>query len=302
MANNMRPIIGILSQEVSSYINEKYDNQYHSIIAASYVKFVEGAGARVVPIWIGKPASYYRDIMSKINGVLLPGGIASFRERDGFADAASHIYRIAKEMNEDRIHFPILGICLGFEVLVYIMSGRSDDILTSCDAENIAWPLNFTTSARHSRMFKYAPEDIIDMLKTEDLTFNVHRQCVTIKKLNSHNITDQFRVLSTNRDRNGREFISSLEVIGYPFYGLQFHPEKNLYEWKTGRGIPHGDGATRVSQYFANFFVKEARKNNNHFENEEEVPHLIYNYRAKHTAREGIVFQQSYLFKRNHGV
>jgi len=45
------PIIGILSQEVypDTLIAKEYNAT--SYIAASYVKFVEGAGGRVVPIW-----------------------------------------------------------------------------------------------------------------------------------------------------------------------------------------------------------------------------------------------------------
>lgn len=45
------PIIGILAQETFSI--EKYfpDENYESFIAASYVKFIESAGGRVVPIW-----------------------------------------------------------------------------------------------------------------------------------------------------------------------------------------------------------------------------------------------------------
>ena len=48
---NDEPLIGILSQEISYYLNGKYPGEYNSYIAASYVKFVEGGGARVVPIW-----------------------------------------------------------------------------------------------------------------------------------------------------------------------------------------------------------------------------------------------------------
>lgn len=70
-------------------------------------------------------------------------------------------------------------------------------------------------------------------------------------------VRDQFRILSLNHDLNNAEFISSLEHITYPFYGLQFHPEKNLYEWKLGRKIPHGKSAIVIAQYFANFFVDE---------------------------------------------
>lgn len=48
---NFEPMIGILSLEQSYYLDGKYPGQFASYIAASYVKFVEGGGARVVPIW-----------------------------------------------------------------------------------------------------------------------------------------------------------------------------------------------------------------------------------------------------------
>jgi gamma-glutamyl hydrolase len=48
---NDEPIIGILSEELLYSLEDKYPGQYHSYIAASYVKFVEGGGARVVPVW-----------------------------------------------------------------------------------------------------------------------------------------------------------------------------------------------------------------------------------------------------------
>lgn len=47
---NDEPIIGILAEEMTTFLQSKYE-QYHSYIAASYVKFIEGSGARVVPVW-----------------------------------------------------------------------------------------------------------------------------------------------------------------------------------------------------------------------------------------------------------
>lgn len=48
---NNRPIIGVLSQEQSLYLREKYpEENYTSYIATSYVKDIEASGARVVPI------------------------------------------------------------------------------------------------------------------------------------------------------------------------------------------------------------------------------------------------------------
>lgn len=52
LTENATPIIGILTQEVSKLIYRKYpDKQYTSYLAASYVKFVESGGGRVIPIW-----------------------------------------------------------------------------------------------------------------------------------------------------------------------------------------------------------------------------------------------------------
>ena len=50
LLTNLKPVLGILTQELSYKLNFKYTNIYDSYIAASYVKWIESAGARVVPI------------------------------------------------------------------------------------------------------------------------------------------------------------------------------------------------------------------------------------------------------------
>lgn len=78
-----------------------------------------------------------------------------------------------------------------------------------------------------------------------------------------------FRIMSTNRDFNKLRFISSIEHRRYPYYGVQFHPEKNSFEWIMGKKIPHGKNAIRASQYFADFFVNEGqwkKHSNNKFQ------------------------------------
>lgn len=295
--SNDRPIIGILTQEIDYNLNKKYPNQYHSYIAASYVKFVEGAGARPVPIWIGGNNSYYEDILSKVNGVLWPGGSTYFFQKEGYADAGAAIYRIAKSINERGVYFPIFGICLGFELLTYV-AANSVEHRTLCSSSNQPLPLEFTHDFRKSNLFKNASPDVLRILAGENVTANYHHFCITKEDLHRVNLTDEFHVLSLNHDREGLEFISALEHKQYPFYGLQFHPEKNLYEWVTGKNIPHGTNATVVSQYFANFFVNEARKNSHEFgTKQEEEQSLIYNYPVTYTALQNSSFQQCYMFK-----
>ncbi|RLU18954.1 hypothetical protein DMN91_009312 [Ooceraea biroi] len=296
---NDRPIIGILTQEIDYNLNKKYPDQYHSYIAASYVKFVEGAGARPVPIWIGANDSYYEDILSKINGVLWPGGATYFYPNEGYADAGAAIYRIAKTINKRGEHFPILGICLGFELLTYVAANRVEH-RSNCSSQNQPLPLEFKPDFRKSNLFKNAPWDVVEILQEENVTANYHRYCVTEEDLHRVNLSDKFRVMSLNRDTKGLEFISTLEHKNYPFYGIQFHPEKNLYEWVTGKNIPHGRNAARISQYFANFFVNEARKNLRRFASkQEEERSLIYNYPITYTALQNSTYLQCYMFKKS---
>lgn len=48
--SNSSPVIGILTQNIYGKLESFYPD-YKTVIVASYVKFIEGAGARVVPIW-----------------------------------------------------------------------------------------------------------------------------------------------------------------------------------------------------------------------------------------------------------
>lgn len=135
-------------------------------------------------------------------------------------------------------------------------------------------------------------------------------------------LDQEWDVLSVNKDVNGLEFVSSIEhkrygatidfingllsnglingfhLYRYPFYGVQFHPEKNIYEWIRNRNIPHSSNAIITAQYFATFFVDECRKNDNHFESvDEENKVLIYNFPTTFTGLVKSAFEQSYLFK-----
>ena len=74
---NYRPIVGILAQELSSSLEPWYGENYTSYIGAAYVKYIEQAGARVVPVLINQTDEYYDTIFKSTNGLLIPGGAVS---------------------------------------------------------------------------------------------------------------------------------------------------------------------------------------------------------------------------------
>ncbi|CAH2091183.1 unnamed protein product [Euphydryas editha] len=296
---NNRPIIGILSQEQSFYLHSKYpEENYTSYIAASYVKDVESSGARVVPILIGKDRSYYEELMRKINGVLLPGGATFFNQSNGYADAGQHIYEIAQKLNDVGDYFPIFGTCLGFELLIFLASGRGkeENRIRCYSYSNV--PLNFTQDYRSSKMFKGTPSDIIEILKTKNVTVNSHQFCIVDENLNSHNLTHDWLVTSHSNDDHSVEFIASIEHKRYPFYGIQFHPEKSAFEWKRSKKYAHSFEAIKANRYFMDFFVQECRKSQHSFASaSEENRYLIYNYEPHFTGVLGSAYHQCYFFE-----
>ncbi|EAA11416.4 AGAP006670-PA [Anopheles gambiae str. PEST] len=295
---NDQPVVGILSQELSYLMTQNYgDAGYDSYIAASYVKFVEGAGARVVPIWINQPVEYYQTIMANLNGVLLPGGATWFNQSNGYADAGRHIYDIAMQYNENGEYFPLWGTCLGFELLTYLAANGTEH-RAHCRSNSQALPLNFKDDFRKSRLFASAPNDVIDILSNEPVTANFHQFCVTEANLTAYGLDEEWRVMSVDRDWNGMEFISTIEHKSYPFYGIQFHPEKNIYEWIQNKNISHTANAVRAAQFFADFFIAEARKSDHSFPNEATLEkHVIYNYQPTFTGLQRSSFEQCYMFQ-----
>ncbi|XP_041911885.1 gamma-glutamyl hydrolase [Arvicola amphibius] len=61
-----KPIIGILMQKCRTKEMKKLGKYY---IAASYVKYLESAGARVVPIRLDLPQTQYTELFRSINGL-----------------------------------------------------------------------------------------------------------------------------------------------------------------------------------------------------------------------------------------
>lgn len=74
---------------------------------------------------------------------MLPGGGVWFDETNGYAEAGVHIYDIAKQMNDNGNYFPLFGICLGFELLLYASNGERE-YRTICSSSKQNNTLNFT--------------------------------------------------------------------------------------------------------------------------------------------------------------
>ena len=104
------------------------------------------------------------------------------------------------------------------------------------------------------------------------------------------------QVLSTNYDRNGKEFVSSYEGIRYPIWGLQFHPSRLAYEWKPYEDMNHSVQAVVDMQYIAYSIYNQARFNSHSFDEETLAQTVIYNSPVTYTAPQCSMFEQCYIW------
>lgn len=291
-AENDRPIIGILTQPLGVELAESSAGSVRSLrtyIAASYVRFVESAGARAVPLHFDAPHSELTELFEGINGILFPGGGTSIKKQPGnrFRDAAELLYGLALKSNDRGDTFPIHGTCLGFQMLNLLAAGDDGVLCESCyKTFGTPLPLDLAPAANSSALFSAMPPSLVASLTSQNITENSHQNGIEPMKFEeSERLKAFFKVLSTNSDPStGRQFVSTIEAWRYPISGTQWHPEKSNFEWgKIGKAgyaaIPHSPAAISLSQYMADNFVNRARQNSHRFPSEEaETQALIYNY------------------------
>lgn len=273
-AYNERPIIAVMAHPDYALMDQYPSRQY---IAASYIKWIESAGGRAVPFPANINQHDAEILLSQVNGLLFPGGGMDYPE------VAGKMLDYAIAMNDKGIHFPVWGTCLGHEWLSTYFGAT----LSRMDSENIALPLRFTNRAPDTTLFNALSQELITILGDADhpVTMNNHNWGVTTADFQKYGLDNHLNLISVSYDRNNLEFVSMMQHKKYPIFGSQWHPEKNAFEWGVNANgtaaevIPHSLEAVFACQWMANYFIHEARKNANKFDDWKiEQSLLSYNY------------------------
>lgn len=164
------PVIGVLSHDMIPRIEEFAGLSWGTQIPDAYVKFVEHSGARVVPIIYKQQTDQeVFDLMAKINGVIFPGGSGD----DDYEAWEKMIYLKALEMNDNGIHFPVMGICLGMQHITKYVVGRSR--LSYFPLKKTPATIVFSEGAETSNLFS---SDLLEFplthFETEEAFYHQH--------------------------------------------------------------------------------------------------------------------------------
>jgi gamma-glutamyl hydrolase len=99
---NNRPIIGVLNQPADADLL-KYGQTY---IPASYVKWLESSGARVVPVPYNAAADVLDNLFSSLNGILFTGGGLNLAPNITYFQTSLYLWNLAKAANDNGDYFP----------------------------------------------------------------------------------------------------------------------------------------------------------------------------------------------------
>ncbi|KAJ8755694.1 hypothetical protein K2173_022637 [Erythroxylum novogranatense] len=290
---NYQPVIGILSHPGDGASGRLNNATNASYIAASYVKFVESAGARVIPLIYNEPPEILFEKLNLVNGVLFTGGWA----KSGlYFDTVRAIFEKALARNDAGYHFPLYAICLGFELLTMIIS-KDSNILEQFSATDQASTLQFMKNVNiEGTVFQRFPPDLLNKLSSECLVMQNHHYGISPGRLQeTQALSSFFKILTTSADENNKVYVSTVQAYSYPVTAFQWHPEKNAFEWGLSM-IPHSEEAIQVTQHVANFFVSEARKSLNRPPIRKVLDNLIYNYSPTYCGKAGKGYDEVYIF------
>ena len=215
------PVIGILSQPRISSTTE--ETEY--VIAASYVKWVESAGARVMPIPWDASQNMAEAIFPQINGLMLIGGNSIL------PSVARVFWNLANQTNAAGGLIPIWGTCLGFEYLLMLASGEDEFVMQGgYQSHNLSCPVDLVDGSPSEL---YAKPSIREIVTEQPVTMNNHEFGISPEHFERHpGLVNCFRITSVNTDTNtSKRFVSTIESRQphlYPYYGVQYHPEKCL--------------------------------------------------------------------------
>eukprot|EP00744_Colponema_vietnamica_P005548 GILI01008122.1.p1 GENE.GILI01008122.1~~GILI01008122.1.p1 ORF type:complete len:407 (+),score=93.92 GILI01008122.1:97-1221(+) len=293
------PVVAILTQPTADFVDNapQFASQYKSYLAASYVKWLESAGARVMPIRYDVSEKELLTALDQVNGVLFMGGAVL---TPAYNQTVTRVLKYATAANQKGDYFPLWGTCQGFEALIMqvVPDNRGFDLLKRVVGDDFTITLNQdqvkkAAKSGASRLFASAPSWLLEDFRT----YHHHYWGYLVQDfLGEKSITDFWKLITTEVDIKGQEYVSYVEARDFPFYASQWHPEKPQFEWHQS-SLDHSPISLTASAFQATFFVNECRKSGHKFVSQAAMDQaLIYNFEPTYTAAVLPSFRQIYFF------
>mmetsp|Transcript_13325 Transcript_13325/g.30389 ORF Transcript_13325/g.30389 Transcript_13325/m.30389 type:complete len:345 (-) Transcript_13325:53-1087(-) len=278
-----------------------------SYIGASYVKWLEAHGARVIPLLYDAPRSETKLLLGQVNGVVFPGG--AFPMEPEYEAFSQHVFAHAMATK-----LPLWGECLGLlQFLLYTSGEVSPGPVTSgWDATGpLIAPLHLTAAGKQRGPAAALSRKLREGLEQKLWTWHSHAFSVGASEFNaSTRLLSFWDVLAVDQDRKGHEFISMISAKAFPFTATMWHPEKNAFEFmpeRVGKGeVPEetrSPAAIDAMMHIGDYFFEQCRAfRGPQIRHQELMRWSIHNWEAQHTAPKDSVFESIFWFPAREAV
>jgi gamma-glutamyl hydrolase len=238
-------VIGIISVPLTP--NKKYFKVCgDSYIASSHLKWMNknNVDFLVIP-YDSKNLKHYFD---RIHGLYLPSGGAFAGTQKRYYSACKKLIQMAVKENDKGYYFPIWGCCMGFQQMLIIADGKDNltTLLGTFDSmKNYMTNIDLTPDGKRARIIKGLDTNTFKKITRRNSTTNNHKMGISPEEFDANRgIAEFYKNVGNSTDRNGKKFVAIIEAHDYPFYGVQWHPERNS-----------------EMDAFVKFFIKEMKKN-----------------------------------------
>jgi gamma-glutamyl hydrolase len=244
----MPKCIGIITVPLSPQ-RKYYQVCGDSYIASSHIDWLQRAGLKIVAIpYTTKKFKYY---IKRVNGLYFPSGGVFASNNQKYFKCCKKFMEFAMKETDNGNYMPIWGGCMGMQQMMIIADGNDDlkNLLTKFDSfNNLLCKLKITKDGMNSRMLENIPQEFINKLQHEKCTLNNHMMGISPSRFKLHRrLNKMFKIISTSKCRKHKNFVSTIEARDYPFYGVQWHPER-------------ADDMEYLGQFFADEVWKNKQK------------------------------------------
>lgn len=286
-------IVGIIPIEIS-YFDKQFDYKEYNYIDQKYVKFIEQANMKAVPIINIYDFDLLKLELNNLSGILFPGGgidLIKTKDNKKYYDnlqlLINNIITISAEINTIR-PFGIYGICLGF---LGLLNSHSKDFIKYDYIKNFNNNLKLNTN---NILSKYLPFDVLNVLKSSEISYFYNRNHLSVNEFNNnYDLKNNFVILATYNIGEG-EYIAMVKHKYLPYFGVMFHPEKQQYNFNLKINSNNSYLSLKNSFEFS-LLIKNNFIQQNYYSNNDIFNYIFENYTP--ILRQD-KFEYIYLFKK----